>query len=457
MPHDGSLAVSKLRLPILHAIGDATTYRLSASASHRQVVRTATRAFFRPYPDAGSMQEALLEAWFDDLVSPSVPMPTSLMSFYHALEEARADLLTEAVDECLADLVSTDEVRMAPDGRWSLTRKSLDASVRARRLFSTQNVTAAWLDGTVDASYLAKLEAHLSARCSRSKQFNEIGELVNRFFLALIQRDGLREQLAAGNHPTPSDIRNWAYRSALSKWRDEGRDAQTRAFKGCRTEKDLRLGDGDGEADLEDTHHDVVNRSLPSDAQGVFLTPDDEGSSGALVSGSSSAFPLLDVVGGNLEDEIIHKLAGHRGFSIIEHALRREKAGASDRFARILHMMREDMGFRDIGDAEGVSRNRAASLVADLRIALQKAMTTSEVAARILRFVRDEPFATLEDMEAPESEGGLGERVDVSILDALVSSGRLRREGRGCYRITTSGTSALDNGEIFGIELGVET
>lgn len=456
----GSLSPSALRLPILHAVGDLTVYRLSATAPFSHLAEVAVKAALRPHPEAETARMAEAECWLDALEAPRSTVPVGLAAFYAQLDRLTVELASGAVAECLEGLQEEGLVRQVAGNKWSLTRASLETAVRARDVFTTKNMTAAWIDGTVDSEYLAKLDVHMGGRCKRSRQFNEISDLIHKFFLNLIRRDGLADMLAEGKHPTPSDLRNWAYRSALSSFRDEGRDALTRAFKGCRTEKDLRL---DVEEEVGDAHRDTVDRSIPSEAAGVFLTEDSEGQAGTLVSGSSSAAPLLDVVGGNLEDEIIHRMTGLRGFALLEAAIRREKPGASDRFARILGMLREDKGFRDIGAAEGVSRNRAASLVADLRDAVNRAVATSTVAVRILKYVRDVPYATIEDMEEPrriehgENVGGLGEAVDVSILDALVAAGRLSREGDGCYLLTAAGASALDNeDEHFGIEIAAD-
>ncbi len=40
----------------------------------------------------------------------------------------------------------------------------------------------------------------------------------------------------------------------------------------------------------------------------------------------------------------------------------------------------------------------------------------------------------------------------MTVLDALVGAGRLRRIGQDSFMVTPSGEAALDNGERFGIE-----
>lgn len=445
MSHTGPLSVQGLRLPILHVIGDLTVYRPSTSTCLRSILEQAVRVALRPYPDAQTCRQAEAEVWLNAWPAPRIEEER----FFLDCERLSINWATPVVEECLQQLVIEGLVQETQADRWALTRESVAEAVRVRDVFTTRNVTAAWVAGTIDAVYFSKLEAHLSARCKRSEQFNEIPDLIHKFLLNLISRNGLRNMLMAGRHPSPSDIRNWVYRGALSIWRDEGRDALTRAFKGCRTEKDLRL---DAETETE-SHQDTVARSIPSENQGVFLAEDGEGQSGSLVGVGSAAFPLLDVVGGNMEDELIHWMSGRRMLSLVEEAVRRQKRGAADRFARILAMLRGEYSLHEIGAAEGVSRNRAASLVADLRAAMQRAVASSGLAVRVLQYVRKEPYATLEDMEESEENGGMGETVDATILDALVAAGRLRRERGGCYLVTVAGERALDNEEFFGIEI----
>jgi len=197
------------------------------------------------------------------------------------------------------------------------------------------------------------------------------------------------------------------------------------------------------------------------------------------VSGAPHAHPLLDVVGGNLEDEILHRMTAQRGIALAEAAVRREKAGAPDRFARLLGLVLSDTGFREIGIAEGVSRNRAASLVADLRAAVQQATSHSNEAAKVLQCIQEEPCSTLEDIhealkeqaqaawEKEVSDAGgddsvVGEldlsfldRINANLLDTLVSAGRAKRVGRGGFVVTPSGEAILESGDHFGLEIHI--
>ena len=464
------------RTATLHVVGDRTLYRVSASTPLTQIApdayRLADDLLERPQGLPARSWENLKDFWLAcEKIGRTSARPVVLTAaekgvrdFFSACESV-GELFT--VEKWLLILKDEGLVRQTASG-WTLTPEGVAESVAVRDLCSPVNVTACWVERVIDKAYLGKLVSHLQYNCARSAAFNELSDLVHGYLLSLINRNGLQARLARGCHPSPSNIRTWCYKSALSRFRDEGRDALTRSFKGARTEKDLRLA----------VDEDVTLRSLPADTRAIFLSPEDEGGS-AFVSGAPHAHPLLDVVGGNFEDEILHRMTAQRGIALAEAAVRREKAGAPDRFARLLTMVLSDTGFREIGLAEGVSRNRAASLVADLRAAVQQAISHSNEAAKVLECIREEPCSTLEDIHAALTEqaqaawekevsdaggddsvvGALDlsflERINDNLLDALVSAGRAKRVGRGGFVVTSSGEAILESGDHFGLEINI--
>lgn len=475
MNHD-SLVPRGWHTAMLHIVGEHTLYRGSNSVTAFQIAPQVNRLeeWLQSCPDGLNPASWLdLQSFWNDCEKLSTRIsrkpsskPDGIADFFSACDFAGQ---TYRVDRWFGVLRDEGLVREVGTGSWSLTPAGIEASVGARDWCDRKNVTAFWVDRVIDKTYFQKLVTHLQYACARSAHFNELHDLVNGYLLNLINRNGLRARIAAGNQPSPSNIRSWCYKSALSQFRDEGRDALTRSFKGARTEKDLRLG----------ATEDIPARSIPSEAQAVFLGVDDDGRDDIHVSGSGSSNALLDVVGGNLEDDIIHRLTAQRGLALTEAAIRREKAGAPERFLRINQMALQDMSFADIGQAEGVSRNRAAALVADLRAAVHRATVFSSCAVQALEYIREEPCSTLDDIHAGltekaqeawehrvEAAGGdtsavppldtsFIDGIDMSVMNALVSAGRLRRVGDGGFMVTVSGEAALDNGERFGIEFNL--
>jgi hypothetical protein len=295
---------------------------------------------------------------------------------------------------------------------WSLTTAGLEAAVVVRPMCSPINITSFWINATVNDAFIKQMVSHLGRMCPRSAVFGELEDLALGFLSNMVGRDGLQKRLSEARQPSLSNFKQWSYNFALSKFRNEGRDAQTRSFKGARTEKDLRLG-------LEE---DISGRSVPADNQAIFLSLDDEGGTSAFVSGASSSNALLDVVGGNLEDEIVHRMTAQRGISLTEAAIAREKAGAKDRFSRLFKMTQEDKSYHEIGQAEGVSRNRAASLVADLRSAVTNWTLDSHSTVLVVRYIQEEPSSTLTDIVtglAEKANGILLEAVEAASVDCL--------------------------------------
>lgn len=474
MTHD-SLGSRGWHTATLHVVGEHTLYRGSNSVTVDQIVSQVARLENRLQSRPDGLPPAswlALQSFWDDCEKirtprkPSAAKNAGVSDFFEACDIFRDTML---VGKWLGVLQDEGLVRVGASGAWSLTPAGITASVEARDWCDKKNVTAFWVDRVIDKTYFQKLVTHLQYACARSAQFNELHDLVNGYLLNLINRNGLRARIAAGNQPSPSNIRSWCYKSALSQFRDEGRDALTRSFKGARTEKDLRLG----------ATEDIPARSMPCEAQAVFLGVDGDGRDDIHVTGEGSSNALLDVVGGNLEDDIIHRLTAQRGLALTEAAIRREKSGAQERFLRINQMTLNDMSFVDIGEAEGVSRNRAAALVADLRAAVHRATVFSSYAVQALEYLREEPCSTLEDIhegllekaqaaweKQVEDAGGdtsavsaldtgFVEGIDTNVLNALVGAGRLRRVGDGGYMVTPSGEAALDNGERFGIEFNL--
>lgn len=442
---------------ILHVVGEATLYRPSNSTPTAFVVSRGFKLAMRRHE--GFRPEL---AWYDQLVSDlehgyltrhRVPSYTrsaarALTAALEAMDDLSVAYARPEVEGVVRSLVEEGLLSVS-GGECSLTPAGIVAAHDVRARYTTQNITNFWMSRTITAAYIGRLLAYLSQRCTRSAQFGELGELVNNYMASVIARDGFATRLREGRHPAFSDIKAWVYKAALSTFRDEGRDALTRSFKGARTEKDLHQA--------EDA--DVADRSMPTEARVIYETLDDDGQSGAMVSGGSSSQALLDAVGGDLEEEMIHRLSWQRGIERAEAVVRRAKAGAPDRFVRLLHhVVADDATFRDIGKHEGVSRNRAAALVSDLRNALQKERENVDLSFRVLSYVQENAYSTLADLEAPvdddpdSSEGGLGETVPLALLQNLVAYGWLSCTN-GCYVITQAGEAVLASGDYFGVDV----
>lgn len=401
----------------LHAIGEQTLYRLSQSV-----------------PMSSTLVDAVLQVRGTNKPhAPRLQSPDerALRSFWQECDAlVHHNMVTQWVQEaCEKGWICQTRHGLA------LTASGLVHAVAARAHFSPQNVTAFWIGKTLTREVLHSLTQHLRHKLSRSVAFNEIQDLVHGYLVNLIRRDGLRARLAEGRQPSPANLRAWTYKAALSQFRDEGRDAHTRSFKGSKTEKDLRLG-----------YDEMASKSMPSDNQAIFMGLDDDGQESTLVSSNASSNPLLDIAGGNLEDEVLHKMRAQEGLALMQAAMQQEKANASERFSRLARMVMVDgLSTPEIASVEGVSRTRATVLMNEFRGALDRAAATSAIAYQVLAYLQEEPCSTLMDLQEDCKD------VTSLLMDDLVRSGRVQRVGRGGFILAPSGTCALESGETFGV------
>jgi hypothetical protein len=189
--------------------------------------------------------------------------------------------------------------------------------------------------------------------------------------------------------------------------------------KGARTERDL-----------VDAPGTVLDDGLGT--QAIYLAEREGGSEITTAGGLADC--LVDVIDTSTiaPDEMAYLTAG---LEALEAALRRRKSGNPDRFARLLAHMATDLSVKDLAEAEGVSRNRAASLLTDLRTAARDVVDTGRHVRKILTYVSEEPCAT-----AVEIDDDVGSALP--LLPALVAAGWLKRD-KGSYVVTRAGSTVL--------------
>ena len=319
--------------PLLHSLGEATLYKTKGAPDKR---------------------------WMDK-ASTMVTLPQDS----HPI-----------IEKALAQMESQGLVQQKRN-RWLLTLKGIEEAVALRSKYAPdRNVTVFWLNSVLN-HYYPQMERHLSAKYPRSRDFNEIFDLVNEYLTNLMDRDGLRKRIVAGKFPSASQLCHWACRQACSQFRNEGRDAHTRSFKGALTERDRRHLQSMSEGGPQDLLADTM---IVADHDPIYLQMDNDGRQGALPSRSMQNAPLMDVCGGDLEDEVSIRLSKEYGFQVIEGVIRKHKKGAPDRYVRLARAyMLEGSDINDIARMEGVTRNRAASLVSTIRHVLAKAQAAGEL------------------------------------------------------------------------------
>lgn len=416
----------------LHAVGEATIYKLSQSVLISQILSPMWYAATSIPP---AMQQ--LSDWLYGVNTQYLDRDVS--RFCDGLDAASIPL-AEADSRNTLGLLIRDGFLIEKAGTVTLSLQGLERAIDIRAEFSPKSITSFWVDKAIDAAYIKRLEGHLAQRCPKSVQFGELGDLICNYFTNVICRDGLKNRLRQGRQPSPSDLKNWIYRAALSIWRDEGRDALTRGFKGARTEKDLHQED----------EADIVSRSVPSEHQGLFLITDEEGGTGEFMGAGSASMPLIDVLGGDMAEEMVHRLAGQRGMQQAEAVLRRAKS--PDRFGRVFQSLVEgELSVQEIGQQEGVTRARAAVIISNIRDTFEEEKRASSLVYKILLYIKENPYSTSADIESPVDDspqalgGGLGVSIPPMLLSLIVDAGFLIEQNES-FVISPQGEAHIRNG-----------
>lgn len=424
---------------VLHTLGETTVYRSTVSVNATDFLQAAYEAAMGY---AMSPAETAAGRWYDTYIDDAtcsylgVParLQRDLDCYMASVDRQSAPQFLKTMQGILAGLEGEGLV-LSTSGKWALTSAGVVRAVALRPMFSVVNVSSFWIAMRVDKDYMTRLTSALSAKCPRSAHFNEILDLVNHYFGGITARDGFRKRISEGRPPAFSDIKQWVYNAALSLWRDEGRDAQTRAFKGSRTEKDLR----------QDNDDDVAERSLPTEAQGIFLVTDGEGDTGSMASSGSLPMPLVDVLGGNFEEEMLHRLSWERGIERATAVLRRAKPGSTEQVELAILA------------AQGERCSVRSGVVSNLHAVVLRERAMSSLALSVMEYLIENPYSTRADIEAPvnnakdASEGGIGMAVPQALLDRLVEAGRIQCI-RGSYLITGHGRVAVNSEDYFGMD-----
>lgn len=399
------------RPAVLHAIGTATAYRTSNTVDVASVVATSATMVTRPVP-------ALL-------------CDPDLYEFARQVEGVSADNTARdlrATIEALAFDGSVDCTEYLFHGNLTLTPTGVDRALDVRHVFTGRNLTTEWFDQFLTPVQYDRLVRHIAGKVRHSRDDSEIRELVHGYVANVCRRDGLRHHILSGSGPTPTSVRSWVWRQALSIFRDEGTDAQTRTFKGSKTDLDRR-----GE-----TPSDAFQSSGKGSAAVYSVEGGPDGESGTMTSSSgSNGHALVDVVDGSpTHDEVLaHQQALQQGMARLDDAVRSAKPGAADRYSRVLGHLARGMSPAEVAHAENVSPARAATLIAEVRAAGRQRAALDRLRDVVVRYVDSEPMSTVADLV---SDLGADREYIRDAVSELVSEGVLVWRKGGSLQVSVS-------------------
>lgn len=303
----------------------------------------------------------------------------------------------------------------------ALTEAGVAKAAEIRDSFSKEgNVTSVWFEGFFGEGGYDKLIKAMEKNPSMQKEVGsgEVLDNIHGYIAVAIHRDSFQRWLVRGDTPTFNQIAQWVVRWAISGFRKHSHDGLGRHLRGARTDLERSQGKMNVAGMLPTTYSMVLQ-------EGEDDNP--ETAERAIVNNAET-------------EHVFNKVSWAHGMDKVTNALRRQKAGNPDRYARVLDMMVQRMSAEDVALVEKVSVNRAASILADARNALRRARDEADNAKMIMAYLQEEPYACLEDIQADVK---ITAELD-PLVDELIHRGRIRKV-RGSYCLTDSGKSLLES------------
>ena len=386
---------SGIRSATLHHIGTQTGYRLSEKTPHTGVHAGVASLLREDYCKGA---------------------PPALRPFLMEMESLEAPTSEGDLDQVLGTLAQEGLIRSVRES-WALTLEGLPEAVEYHARFDpTRNITTAWFCRNLTPAMLDRMIFHIGRKCPKSAAVREEKDLVDTYLEKFMVRDGLRKYLIQGKNITQSSIQMWAHRSALTQFRDRGRDALTRTTMGARTERDLA---GDPVAVFSTGGDAPTALYLVEGAEGEDLSPN---------GGSGGSAPLMDVA--DMEADTSASASMNEVLDKLKHALRKRKGANPEKFANLLSFM---VG-GDSPPEEG--KKHASTLLSELRTAVGDILRTGSNVCSVLSYVDAEPYATPADIEAdvPGSH---------RMLVSRIAAAGWMREEKGSYVVSPRGKALL--------------
>lgn len=324
------------------------------------------------------------------------------------------------VDAALQRLNKRGMIHLGRRG-WLPTEAGCAWALRVRPAYTRDSLTKSWVDHRVDEIFIDKIIKFLTAKCTISVSFGEIRELLDDYLAALMSRNGLATMISDGRAPQASQVQYWVYKSALSKWRNEGRDAQTRSFKGSRTERDLQYG---GEAD-------VVKRSMPTPYKVIVTEDVDAGTQ-----------PMMEITDGS-RDDVATRLDWEVMMGRMACVLANSKQPQMFNLFQRVEIDRDDP--KEIAREWGMSETRMTILLRQVRRKVKEEGARMNTALKVLKYLEENPYSTIEDLREPpnedprSTEGGVGSDVSADVILFLTKRGVITKAPRGSYLVTPLG------------------
>jgi len=242
------------------------------------------------------------------------------------------------------------------------------------------NLTADFLNkrltdtGGLDGTLYSLMKAAVRVKLPLSATIGIVDDHIQTCFMKLIQRDALRERILRGKNITDSHLATYAVRSGFTDIRRDGTEPVCREMYGAQTERE-RAKLREERARRQEENKDLYEaRPSTSIASGRRVTWDKDDKDWKTIADVEDT----QAVDG---DEAMAKRAFDDLWERIEVVVRYKKPNAWKRYMTILRMVSNGWSVKEIAHAEGVSRNRAATLVAQARKCVREGRNSDMLAA----------------------------------------------------------------------------
>jgi hypothetical protein len=221
---------------------------------------------------------------------------------------------------------------------------------KAKPVRTGPNLTSKWLSkhltpprGHHESQLYAMMRSALTKRLPVSANASMIEDHIQNFMLRAIRRDAFAKVLADGCDLPYSKVVAYSVNSGRTDARDMGTEPVCRELYGARTAKERR------EMTTEERTGPVPSATVVYDTDENFVPPEN----------------TTTIDDGTDFDRLWNQ---------IENAVEDKKPQAWERYAGILAMKAKGFTTQEIADAEGVGRNRAASMLAEARRCVRESL-----------------------------------------------------------------------------------
>lgn len=326
--------------------------------------RARTLASMWPEADLAPKQdlEALRQSWAQTRDELSQARQARLAA--QALEaelEARLASLVDSLGgepEAAQDDAAGPQDEAAPETAQATASDPCEPqkAVSVRR---TANVTARFLERRLIGGQRSDLYKAVTFQLKRkmrvSSVYGMIDDHAQEFFANLIHRDALAGRIAAGDDIPNSWLASCAVNSARNDARNNGSNPVCRELMGARTDRERRSA--------------TIPMSDPEAPTPVWERDGDDGP--ATVQHFVDTKPWDPTVSDQAEHEAM--------FEVLSRVMKVKKPQAWSRYVGIVVARADGHQLKDIAVKEKVSRNRAATMLAEARKVLREAVLAGEL------------------------------------------------------------------------------